>query len=150
MELADGVMRRLRFDNATRELLLKLIQSHDVPLIPDAKHVKRALIRYGEEGLRALLEIQRCDRTAHAEEFSDLPPYHAQIPEIVEQILAENACLSLKTLAISGNDLIRLGYKPGRELGDALQRLLDAVIDGEIPNDREALLEQANKLLESK
>ena len=146
VELADGILKRLRFDNATRELALKLIQYHDVPLIPDAKHVKRALLRYGEQGLLTLLEIQRCDRLAHAEEYTSIPQYHHEIPLILDAIKAENACLSLKDLAVKGNDLLALGYPAGKELGVALQKLLDAVIDGELPNDKEILLDFIKKL----
>jgi len=141
VELTDAALKRLRFDNATRELLLKLVKYHDVPLIPEEKHVKRALLRFGEIGLSALLEIQRCDRLAHHPNYVDLPDYHSQIPKIVEKIIAENACLSLKSLTVKGDDLIALGYKPGKEIGEQLQMLLDAVIDGAMPNDKDTLLE---------
>lgn len=139
--LTDAALKRLRFDNATRELILKLVKYHDIPLIPEEKHVKRAILRFGEAGLSALLEIQRCDRLAHHPNYIDLPDYHSQIPKIVEKIIAENACLSLKSLAIKGDDLIALGFKPGKEIGEQLQILLDAVIDGAFPNDKNALLE---------
>ncbi len=141
VELTDAALKRLRFDNATRELILKLVKYHDVPLIPEEKHVKRALLRYGETGLSALLEIQRCDRLAHHPNYVDLPEYHSQIPKLVEKIIAENACLSLKSLAVKGDDLIALGYKPGKEIGEQLQTLLDAVIDGALPNDKDTLLD---------
>ena len=145
VELTDAIMRRLRFDNVTRELVLKLVKCHDVPLIPEPKHVKRAILRFGEYGLRTLLEIQRCDRLAHAPEHAMLPPSLEQIPRIMEEIRAENACLSLKDLAVKGDDLLALGYPSGKEVGEILQRLLDAVIDGELPNERKALLESIKK-----
>ncbi len=140
VELCDGILRRLRFDNATRDLLLKLVKYHDVPLIPEDKHVKRAILRYGEDGLQKLLEIQRCDRLAHAPDYSEPPAYLDEIPVIVERIREENACLSLKTLAVKGDDLMALGYPSGKEIGAALQTLLDAVIDGDLPNDKETLI----------
>lgn len=140
VELTDQLMRRLRYDNATRELMLKLVKYHDVPLQAEKKHIKRAILRFGVEGLRSLLEIQRCDRVAHAPGHREMPAFYKEIPPLLEEILQEDACLSLKTLAVKGNDLIALGYRPGRELGECLNRLLNAVIDGELPNDREALL----------
>ncbi len=140
VELCDGILRRLRFDNATRELLLKLVKYHDVPLIADDKHVKRAILRYGENGLEKLLEIQRCDRLAHAPAYSEPPAYLNEIPAIVERLRAEHACLSLRTLAVKGNDLMALGYPAGKEIGAVLQALLDAVIDGDLPNDKETLM----------
>ena len=147
VKLSDQILKRLRFDNATRELILKLVKYHDVPLIPEAKHVKRALLRYGEQGLQALLEIQRCDRLAHAAKHSALPSYLEEIPQIIQTIQAENACLSLKSLAVNGNDLLALGYA-GKELGEILQTLLDEVIDGELPNNKEFLLNHIKKTQE--
>lgn len=150
VEMTDAALTRLRFDNATRELILKLVKYHDIPLIPEEKHVKRALLRFGEAGLASLLEIQRCDRLAHHPSFVELPQYHAQIPQIVKKIMDENACLSLKSLAVTGDDLIALGYKPGKEIGQQLQTLLDAVIDGALPNDKDTLLSFARLKSEAK
>lgn len=140
-EIADSVLRRLRFDNATRELLVKLVLYHDLPLSAEERHVKRALLRYGERGLLALIEIQRCDRLAHAEGFRTPSPVLDEIPAVIEKIHAEEACLSLKSLALNGKDLLALGYPAGKRMGEILQSLLDAVIDGELPNTREALLD---------
>ena len=137
--LADKLLHRLRFDNATIELLLKLITYHDILVLPEKKHVKRALLRFGEEGLQHLLEIQRCDRLAHAPGHTELPAYYPLLPTILQEIKDENACLSLKDLALNGRDLMAMGYPAGKTLGEALQRLLNAVIDDEVENTREAL-----------
>ena len=51
---------------------------------------------------------------------------------------------TLKMLSINGGDLIRAGVKPGPELGQLLNAALDAVIEDNIPNDREALLVHLN------
>ena len=140
VRLAEDILCRLRYDNATRELLLKLIRYHDLPLSAEPKHVKRALLRYGEYGLAALLELQRCDRLAHAPQYATPSPALDEIPLVVERIKAENACLSLRSLALKGDDLLTLGYKPGPTVGATLQTLLDLVIDGELPNEKDALL----------
>ena len=150
VEMTNEALSRLRFDNNTRELIQKLVKYHDVPLIPEEKHVKRALLRFGEAGLVSLLEIQRCDRLAHHPNYVELPHYHKQIPQIVKKIIDENACLSLKSLAVKGDDLISLGYKPGKEIGQQLQTLLDAVIDGALPNDKDTLLSFARLKSEAK
>ena len=52
---------------------------------------------------------------------------------------------SLKDLAVSGNDLISLGIPKGKKIGEILKKLLDLVIDGEIPNDKDILLSYAVK-----
>ena len=48
--------------------------------------------------------------------------------------------MSLKQLAVSGNDLLALGIPQGKAVGQMLNRLLEAVMDGSLPNEREALL----------
>ena len=53
--------------------------------------------------------------------------------------MAENACFSLKQLAVNGNDLTALGLR-GPAVGRALETLLSKVVDGELPNQRAALL----------
>ena len=60
-------------------------------------------------------------------------------PELMQEIKDENACMSLKDLALNGRDLMAMGYPAGKALGKALQRLLNAVIDDEVENTKEAL-----------
>ena len=55
--------------------------------------------------------------------------------------MAQNQCISLKTLAVSGKDLIEeAGMKPGRELGQTLKKLFDMVVDDPSLNEKEILL----------
>ena len=67
----------------------------------------------------------------------------AELDEIrakAEQILAEHQCLTLKALAVDGRDVLAAGIAPGPEVGRVLARLLERVLSGEIPNERETLL----------
>ena len=48
---------------------------------------------------------------------------------------------------MDGSDLLALGVRPGAELGALLRGLLDAVLDGDAPNEREALLALARDRL---
>ena len=58
----------------------------------------------------------------------------------LNEILAENAALKIKDLKVNGTDLIGLGIKPGRQIGEILNKLLDLVIDEDIENNRDILL----------
>ena len=73
-----------------------------------------------------------------------------QLSEIMKEILADkSACLEIKDLAITGNDIIQLGVKQGAELGEILKFILNDVIEENIPNDREYLLNYVrNKILD--
>ena len=57
----------------------------------------------------------------------------------MQQIVDAAACFAVKDLAINGSDLLALGFQ-GREIGQALQDALNAVIDGAVPNERQALI----------
>ena len=65
-------------------------------------------------------------------------------------MLEKKQCVSLKTLAVTGRDLIAMGMKPGRELGDMLQKLLELVLEHPEQNTREQLREKAGELAAGK
>ena len=145
--ICADVMRRLRFDNATGDCVVRLVAYHDRPLSAEPKAVKRLMQRLSDEDILRLMEVKRCDRIAHASGY-DLPPEElAQIPQVMRQIRESDACFSLKSLAVNGKDLMRLGVPAGKQIGSILEALLERVIDGDLPNDREALCEAAKSMI---
>ncbi|MBR3893864.1 MAG: HD domain-containing protein [Clostridia bacterium] len=145
VELTERILRRLRFDNATQSAVTVLVERHDIPIVAEERAVKRLMRRMSEENILRLMEIKRCDRLAHAPEYSVPPPELERIPVMVRELLAADACLSLKTLRIKGDDLIALGVPAGKEIGRLLTELLDAVIEGDLENERDTLLQEAKK-----
>jgi tRNA nucleotidyltransferase (CCA-adding enzyme) len=67
-------------------------------------------------------------------------------PEIVKRCISENVCVSLKTLAINGDDLIALGLS-GKHIKTILDGLLEKVMREEIKNEKTYLLLSAIKEL---
>ena len=63
-----------------------------------------------------------------------------------EEILERKECVSLKTLAVTGSDLIADGMKPGKEIGEVLNKLLEYVIEHPEANEKEELLKLKNEL----
>jgi len=63
-----------------------------------------------------------------------------EIPRLVQKMRESDACLSLKTLAVKGNDLAAIGVPTGKQMGNILSCLLEKVIDSELPNDNATLL----------
>ena len=63
----------------------------------------------------------------------------SEVRKLLEEILSEDACLTVKDLAVKGNDLMALGLT-GPDIGKTLNRLLDLVLDEQLPNEKEALL----------
>ena len=110
------------------------------------KSVRRAVNRIGEDLFPYYLEVQQADMRAQ----SDYKRVEKQerldkVEEAYEIILKEHQCVSLKTLAVTGKDLIEAGYKPGREIGETLNRLLEEVLAAPEKNRKEILLSMLEK-----
>jgi putative nucleotidyltransferase with HDIG domain len=137
--MARELMTRLRYPNAHIEKVCRLISCHmfyyDDSWSEGA--VRRFIIRVGEENLEDLYRLRRADSYGTAgKEGPDLSGLISR----VDRTLAENHALSLKDLAVSGDDLIKAGIKPGRRMGIILNELLETVVDDPASNNRETLL----------
>ncbi len=138
-ETANTILLRLRASNEMRKRITDLIRRHMTPLTDHKRLLHRRLRQYGEEGVWDLLALQKADRIATGtyEDLSDCD----RIAALLQELRAENACFSLKDLAVNGHDLMALGYR-GRDIGAQLDRLLEQVVEGNLPNEKEALLDQ--------
>lgn len=141
-DITEDVASRLKFDNATKRDVLELVLYHDATIEPTLKSVRRWMNRVGYEQLMRLTDIKIADSLAHTEGTQDswLIKWKA-IREVADQIVEQDQCFSLKDLAVNGNDMISLGVPEGKEIGRILNELLMRVIDGDLPNERDALLE---------
>ncbi|MCI9482213.1 MAG: HD domain-containing protein [Oscillibacter sp.] len=140
--LTDAMLQRLKFPTALREQILRLVEWHDRLIYPTAKGLRRALRLLGETDLRLLLDLKRADNLAQASAFRGRQEEIGHAERILGQLLEEDACFSLKHLAVRGSDLLTLGLS-GPAVGAMLNRLLDQVVDGDLPNERDALLRYA-------
>ena len=143
--LADAIARRLRCDNATRERVVTLVRWHDRPIADTDRAVRRALNRLGPELFFRLLSLKRADNLAQSPAYCGRQAEYDALEQRAREILAHRECFSLRDLAVKGGDLLDLGFPRGKELGETLQYLLDAVIDGDAPNERETLLALAKQ-----
>ena len=146
-DMTDSIMKRLRFDNETRNNVVELVYYHDATFEVGKKYVKRWLNKIGEKQFRRLLQVKKADNKAQNLELSSVRIKElSEIEALIDEVLQEDECFSLKDLAVNGKDLIGVGYKSGKELGNALNKLLQLVIDGDCPNEKEKLLQEAESL----
>ena len=146
-DITDSIMKRLRFDNETRNNVVELVYYHDATFEVGKKYVKRWLNKIGEKQFRRLLQVKKADNKAQNLELSsDRIEELNKIESLIDEVLQEDECFSLKDLAVNGKDLMSVGYKAGKELGNTLNRLLQLVIDGDCPNEKEKLLQEAENL----
>ena len=136
---ADTILRRLKAPNQLREQVVTLIKMHMTWLEPNKKVLRRQLRRLGWDALRDLLTLQEADTGSKGTGKETHRDHFTRIHALLAEIDAENACLTLKDLAVNGHDLMQLGYR-GKDIGQALNRLLEQVVDEELPNEKQALL----------
>jgi len=144
-EMARKILQRLRFDNDTIYKVCKIVMYHDYgnSVIPNEKIVRRALNRIGEDVFPMIFTVKRADVGAQSdylreEKLATIDDWE----RTYEKIVREKQCVSLKTLAVSGKDLIAAGYAPGPAIGEKLQELLELVIEDPELNRKEMLLKE--------
>ena len=127
---AQIILRRLRFDNQTVRDVSLLLTDEAASIADTDASCLRLLHTFGEELIYDYLSLRLA---------SDA------IVRRVDTLLQAEACYQLSMLSVSGEDVIRAGVTPGPEVGRMLQTLLEAVMDGECPNQKEALLRHIKK-----
>ena len=143
-QLADQILRRLKAPNEVREEVVALVQWHMAEILPEKKIIRRWLSRLGEETFFRVLCLQEADMGSKGTGKEEDTAKFREIRGLAQEILAEAACLSIKDLAVNGHDLMRLGLA-GPELGRTLHRLLELVMDEQLPNEKQALLDRVRE-----
>jgi len=134
-KIAADVTHRLRFDNATRELVRFLVEQHHLFTEVSEKSIRRAILRFGRERLNMLLALLRADTLGHA----PCCLYHLDDIRNIANIMRTVPEFTVKDLAVNGSDLLALGYQ-GPQIGQALEQLVNAVVFDDLKNEKESLL----------
>ena len=126
----------------------KYVKYHDYNAEPSAKAVRRAINKIGAEYFPQILELRRADTLAQSayQQAEKLERIDA-IARLYDEIMEQQQCVSLKTLEITGNDLIALGVPKGKRIGAILAELLDDVLQNPENNTHDYLMEEAKKLI---
>lgn len=144
MRIANDLLHRLRMDKDSIHDILVLIENHDVHMDSSPTAIKRMLARTGEPLFFKLLELQEADNMAKNPIYiKERLAKIRKLRERAQQIIAEGQPYTVSQLQINGRDLLKLGYKAGREVGDALKFLLDEVLIDPTLNNREYLIKRA-------
>ena len=139
-EIARSVLRRLKFDNDTVKKVTRLVCYHDYRIEATPQNVRRAMNRIGVELFPYYLAVRMADVKAQS-------PYRRRpkienivaMRELYQETLINDHCVTLRQLAVSGRDLMKLGMQPGRQMGDMLNELLELVLDEPEMNEKEKL-----------
>ncbi len=144
MRIANDILHRLRMDKDSIHDILVLTENHDVHFDSSPMAVKRMLARTGETLFFKLLKLQTADNLAKNPLYiNDKMTKIDTTAKRAEQIIAEGQPYTVSQLQINGRDLIKLGYRAGREIGDTLKFLLDEVLIDPSLNTRDYLIKRA-------
>ena len=139
--IAAQILKRLRYDNHTTELVSRLVKWHDAAIEPEKKAVRRAASRMGKDLFPLILEVKAADLAAQSDyRCAEKQEWLEQLRGLYEEIEREGDCLTIKDLAVNGRDLMRAGMEPGPQLGRTLQGLLEIVLEDPEKNTKEYLL----------
>jgi len=148
-DLAKEILRRLRYDNATIDLVSKMVRHHDDrPSMDNPPLVRRTISEIGLLNMPMMIEIKRADVKAQSLYKSDEKmAYIDELEKAYLDVLQNHYCVNKKDMSVNGNDLLEMGMKQGKQMGIILDKLFDAVLENPEQNNREKLLELANKLV---
>ncbi|MGH3002790.1 MAG: CCA tRNA nucleotidyltransferase [Gaiellaceae bacterium] len=145
-ELAAAALTRLRYPTELRKGVVRIVRGHMLdPGKGDALRARTLLARHGAGLTFDLLDHKRADLSGKG----DPPPEAdlerlARFRQVVER--ERSSPHRLRDLAVTGDDLVALGYRPGPAIGKALRALLDDVVHDPACNTREQLLVRAREL----
>ena len=145
-QLARVILRRLKAPAYLVDGAVGPIAVHDAPLPADDVGILKLLNRSGAIFLRRLCALKYADLDAHANtpevaaRRADVAAFERRMNE-----LAKTGCYTMRQLAVNGADLMEIGIPAGPGGGATLQTLLNDVMEGTLPNEREALLAAAVK-----
>lgn len=123
---AVQVLKDLKMDNDTisRVKVLAVWAGREVQA--EEKEIRRSMSRMLPEVWDTLVELNG---------------YGEKVRRLTEEIRERGDCLDLKHLAVNGQDLITAGIRPGKEMGKALEELLEWVLEDPKRNHKDILLE---------
>lgn len=124
---AQEILTALQVSNVLRNGVTDFIALETIPQTPSPQNVRRQMARWGMERLQMLPYV--CTG-------KDVSAFLVQLE------LQRNACVTREALKINGKDVLRAGVVQGVQVGEILESLLDQVIEGTLPNEREILLAQ--------
>ena len=142
-DMSKKILRRLRFDNDTIDTVALLIMYHDYGngALVTSKFTRKLIHKVGKGNFLSLLEVKRADVSAQSDyEQEEKLAKIAALRAFYDEVLEKDMCVNLKELAVTGSDLIQAGMKPGKELGIALNRLLEVVLEEPEKNNKETLM----------
>lgn len=134
---ARKALRKLKCSNALTDEVTAL--EREAPGTPGSEMQLTAKRLLGRYELQTIQRLTALCSARHPEQTGGFAALRAE----AERLTAENACCRVSQLAVNGRDLMAAGVRPGPGLRQVLNALLETVITGQTPNEKDALLAAA-------
>jgi tRNA nucleotidyltransferase (CCA-adding enzyme) len=147
--LAGKWLKSMTFDNKIIDSVPQLIDENRFHYTADwsGAEVRHFMHRIGRESLPDLLELHTAELRTGADNDTELAAMH-KLRDAIQSFNRDHIALSVKELAINGNELMRgLDLKPGPEVGALLEQLLAWVLEYPEENKKARLMEHAKELI---
>ncbi len=134
----EFVLKNLKFDNITVKTAELLNKNNNEMITTDKIRLKKQLNKYGYDNLNLLLNLK--SSTALADNFVSEVIIIKNSKKIIDEIIENKEVFNIKDLAVNGDDLMKEGFKKGKEIGLILNDILNLVIEEKLENDKNVLL----------
>jgi len=139
-DIAETILKNLRYNNDTIKYVKILMKHYNAIITNEKKSVKKLLKVMGEDLFRQLLSIKNAESmVCNSSKSNGNIETKDDIQLLLNEIVDKRECYNKKDLKLTGNDLIVLGIKPGKVIGEILDMLLDVVIEKPELNNKKEL-----------
>lgn len=137
-ELLIKRLKTLKYSNKFIENTSVLVKRHmDNTNTYTKKSIRKLLRNIGEENLLNLFKLQRAD--VLSTKYADDSNIDLGI-KLLEEIKNDNVPTNKSQIKINGNDLKKLGFKEGKELGQTLKIIENLVYEEKLNNDKKEII----------
>lgn len=135
--------------------LYDLVEKHDFNFAINKKQLKKCLVTYGEDFLLQWKKLANADFDDHIipknitkEKLTNWHTSDEDMMKLLNEIHKENTVMSIKDLALNGNDLINMGIQKGPQIGILLKDMFNQVLDEKLENTKETLTNYVNSVID--
>ncbi|MFI3236503.1 MAG: CCA tRNA nucleotidyltransferase [Lachnospiraceae bacterium] len=143
------VLKRLRFDNDTIKVVSRLVAHHDCGNTEEitGSFTRKLMYSVGSALFPILLKLKEADISGQSDyQFEQKKHQQERLRHFYDLAIQGDECVSLKQLKITGKDLMEAGMKPGKQIGEVLEALLESVILEPEENEKILLLNKVKKM----
>jgi len=136
------IMKRLKMDNDTIKTVSRLVYWHDYGIDGNVtkRSLRRMMSKFGAENFPDYLAIRRADMDGQSSYMlEEKEENYRYIESLYREIISDNDCLTIKDLAVNGQDIMNLGVPAGPKVGEVLNSLLEKVMDDPELNEKDIL-----------